>query len=171
MRNHDLYATDKPEPSKPLTKFEDSALFFMLIIANFFFNPKTKSHYRFIKSWLAISVCGLPFFLITHDWFRYGIITIILAFAMLVPLTTKQPEASYTHELGSSLIPELVVLFVLAVIAAVIGPHQLDVRRGIVPITFWLAYGGMAAVAALTLWRLLRTEATASRRVPYSHTD
>ena len=147
------------------------SLFFMLVIANFFFNPKTKSHYRFIKSWLAISVCGLPFFLITHDWFRYGIITIILAVAMLVPPTTKQPEASYTHELGSSLIPEIVVLFVLAVIAAAIGPHQLDVRRGIVPILFWQAYGGMAAVAALTLWRLLRTEATAFRRVPYSLTD
>ena len=33
MRDRDFYATDKLEPSKPLTKFEDSALFFMLIIA------------------------------------------------------------------------------------------------------------------------------------------
>ena len=33
MRDQDFYATNRPEPSKPLTRFEDSALFFLLIIA------------------------------------------------------------------------------------------------------------------------------------------
>ena len=52
------------------------SLFFMLSIAN------AKTHHLFIKNWLAVSLCGLPFFLITHDWFRYGIITVILAVAL-----------------------------------------------------------------------------------------
>ena len=145
--------------------------FFMLSFANVFFNPQTQSHYRFIKNWLAISLCGLPFFLITHDWFRYGIITIILSIAMLIPLKAKHPPDREKHGLSNTQIPELIVLFSIILIAAVIGPHQLDVRRGILPIIYWQAYGGMAAVAALALWRLLRTEATASRRVPYSLTD
>lgn len=62
MRDHDFYATGKPEPSKPLTRFEDSALFFMLIIAlgvigiavhlfipkveHFAFDPATGKAYR-----------------------------------------------------------------------------------------------------------------------------
>ena len=33
MRDHDFSATGMDEPSKPLTKFEDSALLFLLLIA------------------------------------------------------------------------------------------------------------------------------------------
>ena len=146
------------------------SLFFMLSFANFVFQPGNKVHRLFTQNWLAISVCGLPFFLITHDWFRYGTIVITLAIALLIPratsLSTAPQQVAFPRPTA-----ELAVLFLLAVIAAAIGPHQLDVRRGIVPIIFWQAYGGMAAVAALTLWRLLRNEATASKRVPYSLID
>ena len=110
--------------------------------ANFLFHPNAKTHHRFIKNWLAVSLCGLPFFLITHDWFRYGIITVILAVALLIPASkAPQPQPSITPT------AELIVLFLLLTIAAVIGPHQLDVRRGIVPIMFWQAYGAMTTVA------------------------
>ena len=33
MRDQNFYATDRDEPSKPLSKFEDSALFFLLVLA------------------------------------------------------------------------------------------------------------------------------------------
>ena len=33
MRDHDFSATGRHEPSKPLTKFEDATLFFLLLIA------------------------------------------------------------------------------------------------------------------------------------------
>ena len=33
MRDHDFSATGRHEPSKPLTKFEDSVLFFLILIA------------------------------------------------------------------------------------------------------------------------------------------
>ena len=33
MRDQEFYAAERQERSKPLTKFEDSALFFLLIIA------------------------------------------------------------------------------------------------------------------------------------------
>ena len=62
MRDQDFCATDRPEPSKPLTKFEDSALFFLLLIAlgvisiavylfipkveHFTYDPKTGKAYR-----------------------------------------------------------------------------------------------------------------------------
>ena len=143
------------------------SLFFMLSFANFVFQPSNKTHYLFIKNWLAISLCGLPFFLITHDWFRYGIITVILAVALLIPGLVSKAPAPQQH-LQSTPTAELIALFLLITIAAVIGPHQLDVRRGIVPIMFWQAYGAMAAVAGLTLWRLLRSTPTASAGIPYS---
>ena len=143
------------------------SLFFMLSFANFLFHPNAKTHHRFIKNWLAVSLCGLPFFLITHDWFRYGIITVILAVALLILGSVSKAQAPQVQLQGTPT-GELIVLFLLLTIAAVIGPHQLDVRRGIVPIMFWQAYGAMAAVAGLTLWRLLRFTPTASGRVPYS---
>ena len=139
----------------------------MLSFANFLFHPNAKIHHQFIKNWLAVSLCGLPFFLITHDWFRYGIITVILAVALLIPGSVSKAQASQV-QLQSTPTAELIVLFLLLTIAAVIGPHQLDVRRGIVPIMFWQAYGAMTTVAGLTLWRLLRSTPTASGRVPYS---
>ena len=130
------------------------SLFFMLSFANFLFDSSTRSHRQFFRNWLAISLFGLPFFLITHDWFRYGIITIILAVALLIPYTFTVSQDQQNHDLSTSHRPELVVLFLIILIAAVIGPHQLDVRRGIVPLIYWQAYGGMAAIAGLTLWRL-----------------
>ena len=33
------------------------------------------------------------FFLITHDWFRYGTITVILAVALLIPASTSKAPA------------------------------------------------------------------------------
>ena len=32
MRDQDLYVTERPEPTRQLTKFEDSVLFFLLMI-------------------------------------------------------------------------------------------------------------------------------------------
>jgi hypothetical protein len=49
-------------------------------------------------------------------------------------------------------------------VAALIGPHQLDVRRGIVPIVYWQAYGGMAVIAGVTLWRSLAVNSAALKQ-------
>ena len=62
MQDQNFYATDRNEPSKPLTKFEDSAIFFLLLIAlgviaiavylfipkvqHFTYDPKTGNVYR-----------------------------------------------------------------------------------------------------------------------------
>ena len=62
MRDQDFYATERDKPSKPLTRFEDGALFFLLIITlgvigiavylfipkvqHFTYDPETGKAYR-----------------------------------------------------------------------------------------------------------------------------
>ena len=140
------------------------SLFFMLSIANFICNRQSNAQYYFIKNWLAISLFGLPFFLITHDWFRYGIITIILAVAMLARQAIDQPQDLQYRKLPTRKSIDVVVVFLIVIVAALIGPHQLDVRRGIVPIVYWQAYGGMAVIAGVTLWRSLAVNSAALKQ-------
>ena len=83
---------------------------------------------------------------------------------MLIPYTITASPDRQNHHLSTPHSPELIVLFLIILVAAVIGPHQIDVRRGIVPLIYWQAYGVMAAIAGLTLWRLHAKESAASQQ-------
>ena len=84
---------------------------------------------QFMRTWATFLVISTPFFLITHDWFRYFIFTIIMSL-----VTTYRKASLDTCQTSNSLLAERPKLLSLALIAIgllgliVVGPISNDVR-------------------------------------------
>ena len=95
-------------------------------------HSKAAANY-FFKSWWLWLPISLPFFLVTHDWIRYGVINIILCLCTTACRysTAKSPEESIDHDQANSGDQiKLACLAGLLVLSMVIGPYfnQVDIR-------------------------------------------
>jgi hypothetical protein len=87
----------------------------------------------FIRSWWLWLPISLPFFLVTHDWIRYGVINIILCLCVTAcRFSTHDParEPGNYMPLNSDDKIRLGCLAALLVLSIVIGPYfnQVDIR-------------------------------------------
>jgi len=95
-------------------------------------HSKAAANYFFQSWWLWLPI-SLPFFLVTHDWIRYGVVNIILCLCTTAcrDSTAKSPEGSINHDQANSGNQiKLACLAGLLVLSMVIGPYfnQVDIR-------------------------------------------
>jgi hypothetical protein len=92
---------------------------------------------RYLKLWFLYLPLTLPFFLITHDWVRYGVINLFSCLYCLAAICHYQGESPYTAQLsgGSKLqsyhaLKRSLPWAALMVATLVFGPHanQKDIR-------------------------------------------
>lgn len=103
-----------------------------------------------VQRWLIFAPVALPFVLITHDWFRYGVILLTLAL-LLTAAEAGTGRPGLLQPEGWSLTPDERWALLPLSAMVVIGPYGEDVRK-FLPHNYFHASLLMLAFAAAIFW-------------------
>lgn len=113
---------------------------------------RSPSRAQVFRNWLIFAPFALPFVLITHDWFRYGVILLLLSLLLSAaaagPLAPAVPVMPAHHRRFS--LSEIWALLPLSVMV-VVGPYADDVRKCL-PHNYFHASLLMLALAVAVFW-------------------
>jgi hypothetical protein len=97
------------------------------LILNLGGNAKAAS--QFTKSWFILLLVSAPFFLITHDWFRYYVFTIIMSLTTTYSKNTEGGIQEINSARETKKKPLFVALLATGLVGLIaVGPISADVR-------------------------------------------
>ena len=112
------------------------------------------------ESALIIAV-GLPFFLITHDWFRYGMFVIYMALIVVYCRCGLPSDAGSSGIKRSVILPSAAwVCFVPLVALVIVGPLTTDLRTGFPEHVFPGSLLVLLLACLARIWSGVRCKAT-----------
>jgi len=112
------------------------------------------SRRRLLRNWLIFAPFAFPFVLITHDWFRYGVVLLLLAL-LLTAAEAAADDAPFTLRVAWPFARAEVWSLLPISAMVLIGPASSDVRKCL-PHNYFHASLGMLGLAAAVYWLSLR---------------
>jgi hypothetical protein len=149
------YGIDPPrETISRVSRSLGVVLAYLLVLLTAIGQGRNPSRALLLRNWLLLAPFALPFVLITHDWFRYGVILLLVA--LLLTAAQVTPAASKAWPLPGWRLASGEAWSLLPVSAMVlIGPASADVRKCL-PHNYFHASLGMLGLAAVVYWLSLR---------------
>ena len=127
---------------------------YLLVLLTAMGQGAVPSRRRLLRNWLIFAPFAFPFVLITHDWFRYGVVLLLLAL-LLTAAEAAADDAPFTLRVAWPFARAEVWSLLPISAMVLIGPASSDVRKCL-PHNYFHASLGMLGLAAAVYWLSLR---------------
>lgn len=141
------YLSDSPRDTfARVTRSLGAVIVYLIAIQCSLISWNKNAHNRMLKIWLSWIPLGLPFVLITHDWFRYGVFLLFLALLVSTDETVQPRERSMPVRIGVIRVRLESLTIAILSMCIIIGPLNTDVRK-FLPHNYFHASLGMFLVS------------------------